>query len=71
MEYSDRVKEFEEELKNTKYNKKTQHAIGLLKAKISNLGKGQIVCISAKNTFDLIKNEIIPNPNFLIKKDEA
>ena len=40
----------------------------LKKAKISNLGKGQIVCISAKNTFDLIKNEIISNPNFLIKR---
>ena len=51
-----------------KFHKK---AIELKKVKISNLGKGQIVCISAKNTFDLIKNEIIPNPNFLIKKDEA
>ena len=47
-----------------KFHKK---AIELKKAKISNLGKGQIVCISAKNTFDLIKNEIISNPNFLIK----
>ena len=51
-----------------KFHKK---AIELKKVKISNLGKGQIVCISAKNTFDLIKNEIISNPNFLIKKDEA
>ena len=39
MEYSDKVKELEEELKKTKYNKRTQHAIGLLKAKISNLKK--------------------------------
>ena len=54
-----------------KSRKMVQKAIELKKVKISNLGKGQIVCISAKNTFDLIKNEIIPNPNFLIKKDEA
>ena len=39
MEYSERVKELEAELKKTKYNKRTQHAIGLLKAKISNLKK--------------------------------
>ncbi len=51
-----------------KFHKK---AIELKKVKISNLGKGQIVCVSAKNTFDLIKNEIVTNPNFLIKKDEA
>ena len=39
MEYSDRVQELEEELRKTKYNKKTQHAIGLLKAKIARLKK--------------------------------
>lgn len=33
----ERIKELEEELRTTKYNKKTQHAIGLLKAKIARL----------------------------------
>jgi small GTP-binding protein len=33
----DRIGELEQELSNTKYNKRTQHAIGLLKAKIANL----------------------------------
>ncbi|MBD3204492.1 GTP-binding protein [Candidatus Woesearchaeota archaeon] len=32
-----RIKELEEEIKNTKYNKATQHHIGLLKAKIAKL----------------------------------
>ena len=32
-----KIKEFEEELRNTKYNKKTQHHIGLVKAKIARL----------------------------------
>jgi len=39
VEYKDRIEELEEELRTTKYNKKTQHAIGLLKAKIANLKK--------------------------------
>ena len=33
-DYSDRIKELEEEIKNTQYNKRTQHHIGLVKAKI-------------------------------------
>ncbi len=33
----ERIKELEDELSRTKYNKKTQHAIGLLKAKIAKL----------------------------------
>lgn len=36
-DYSNRIKDLEEELANTKYNKKTQHHIGLLKAKIAKL----------------------------------
>lgn len=32
-----RIAEFEEELRNTPYNKRTQHHIGLVKAKIANL----------------------------------
>ncbi|MBT7903215.1 GTP-binding protein [Candidatus Woesearchaeota archaeon] len=34
-DYNDRIKEFEDELRKTKYNKRTQHSIGLLKAKIA------------------------------------
>ncbi len=37
MSRQDRIKEFEEELRTTKYNKKTQHHIGLVKAKIAKL----------------------------------
>ncbi len=37
MSDKDRIKELEEELANTKYNKKTQHHIGLVKAKIAKL----------------------------------
>jgi len=36
--------------------------------KTSNLGKGQIVCISSQNTIELIKKEIKDDPNFLIQK---
>jgi hypothetical protein len=32
-DYNQKIKEFEEELKNTKYNKRTQHHVGLVKAK--------------------------------------
>ena len=31
----EKIKELEEEISRTKYNKKTQHAIGLLKAKLA------------------------------------
>ena len=34
---------------------------------ISKLGKGQIVLISTRDTFELIKEEIKKNPNFLIR----
>ena len=37
------------------------------KAKIADLGRGQIVSISAKDTLELIKKEINKNPEFLIK----
>ena len=37
VDYNEQIKEFEEELKKTKYNKKTQHHIGLVKAKIAKL----------------------------------
>jgi uncharacterized protein len=37
MGRNERIEEFEEELKKTKYNKRTQHHIGLVKAKIARL----------------------------------
>lgn len=37
MSNEDKIKEFEEELRKTKYNKRTQHHIGLVKAKIAKL----------------------------------
>ena len=41
-------------------------AMELKKVKISNLGRGQIVCITAADTLEIIKNEIMIEPNFLI-----
>ncbi len=43
----DKIKELEQELSNTKYNKRTEHAIGLTKAKIANLKKNLGVCFLA------------------------
>ncbi len=37
VEYSDKIKELEAEIKKTQYNKATQHHIGLVKAKIAQL----------------------------------
>ena len=48
----------------TKFDKKAKD-LGL--AKTANLGKGQIVLISARDTFELIKNEFKENLTFLIK----
>lgn len=56
---NEKIKEFEEELSKTKYNKKTQHHIGLVKAKIAKLkekdekkakGKGKTTGYSIKKT---------------------
>jgi len=41
VEYINQIKELEDELKNTKYNKRTQHHIGLVKAKIARLKEKQ------------------------------
>jgi uncharacterized protein len=41
-EYVDKIKEFEDELKKTKYNKRTQFHIGLVKAKIAKLKEKEI-----------------------------
>lgn len=48
----------------TKFDKRAKE-LGLTKT--SNLGKGQIVLISARDTFDLISSELGKNPTFLIK----
>jgi small GTP-binding protein len=42
VEYEERIKELEEELRKTPYNKKTQHHIGLVKAKIAMLKDKQL-----------------------------
>ncbi|MFC2174591.1 OBG GTPase family GTP-binding protein [archaeon] len=42
---AEKIAELEEELKNTKYNKRTQHHIGLVKAKIAKLKEGQELAI--------------------------
>ena len=47
-----------------KFDKKAKE-LGL--AKVANLGRGQVVCISTKDSIELIKKEIVKNPNFLIK----
>ena len=59
---------FDHERKNhwpnfVKFSKKAKN-LGLVK--IANLGKGQITCISARDIFDLIKNELKNDPAFLI-----
>lgn len=48
----------------TELSKKAKE-LGLIKE--SNLGKGQISCISARSTLDIIQSEIKKNPNFLIR----
>jgi hypothetical protein len=40
-EYNDEIKELEDKIANTKYNKSTQHAIGLMKAKLAKLKERQ------------------------------
>ena len=41
VEYEDKITELEKELSNTKYNKRTQHHIGLVKAKLAHLKEKQ------------------------------
>lgn len=52
----------------TKFDKKAKE-IGL--SKVANLGRGQIVCISAKDVLELIKKEIEKNPAFLINGSQV
>jgi len=60
-DYNQKIKDFENELKSTKYNKRTQHHIGLVKAKIARLkeqvetrarGKGKTEGYSVRKTGD-------------------
>ncbi|PIN79244.1 GTP-binding protein [Candidatus Woesearchaeota archaeon CG_4_10_14_0_2_um_filter_33_10] len=44
----DKIREFEHELSTTKYNKRTQHHIGLVKAKIANLKKKELARSESK-----------------------
>jgi len=48
VEYLERIKELEEELQKTSYNKRTQHHIGLIKAKIAKLREKEELRGSAK-----------------------
>lgn len=41
VDYNEQIKKFQEELRKTKYNKRTQHHIGLVKAKIARLREKQ------------------------------
>jgi aminoglycoside 3-N-acetyltransferase len=50
-----------------KFDKKARES-GMLKT--ANLGKGSITCISASDTFKIIKEELKVNPAFLIKGDK-
>jgi aminoglycoside 3-N-acetyltransferase len=52
----------------TKFDKKAKE---LDLAKVANLGKGQIVLITAKDTYDLIESELKLDPNFLIKSSRV
>jgi len=45
MTILEKIAELEEELKTTKYNKRTQHHIGLVKAKIAKLKEGQELAV--------------------------
>ncbi len=49
VDYEEQIKQLEEELKNTKYNKRTQHHIGLIKAKIAKLREKQSSRSSGKS----------------------
>ncbi len=48
MANKEKIKDLQEELSNTKYNKKTQHHIGLIKAKIAKLKEKEIQRSSKK-----------------------
>lgn len=52
VDYLDQIKEIEDEIKKTQYNKATQHHIGLLKAKIAKLKEKQVARSSSKGKSD-------------------
>ncbi|MFP4111818.1 MAG: OBG GTPase family GTP-binding protein [Candidatus Woesearchaeota archaeon] len=51
-EYNSKIKELEDRIANTKYNKKTQHAIGLYKAQIAKLKEKETARSSKKGATD-------------------
>jgi len=55
MTKEEKIKELEEELKKTKYNKRTQHHVGLLKARIARLKQSSGSSSSAKPQFSIKK----------------
>ena len=42
VDYKEKIKELEEEIRKTPYNKATQHHIGLVKAKIARLKQADV-----------------------------
>lgn len=50
--YDDKIKELEDKIANTPYNKKTQHAIGLYKAQIAKLKEKELFRGSSKGSSD-------------------
>ncbi|MBW2999028.1 hypothetical protein KY321_05810, partial [Candidatus Woesearchaeota archaeon] len=54
-DYSGRIAELEAEISKTKYNKKTQHHIGMLKAKIAELKEKAATKKGGTNTGYTIK----------------
>ena len=48
VEYNEQIKELEDEISNTKYNKATQHHVGMVKAKIAKLREKQEKRASSK-----------------------
>ena len=53
VDYVTKIKELEEQISKTKYNKATSHAIGLMKAQLARLKDKEVVRsqLAAKPTF--------------------
>ncbi len=49
VDYNEQIKQLEDEISSTKYNKATQHHVGLVKAKIAKLREKQEKRVSAKS----------------------
>ncbi|MBU4201999.1 MAG: hypothetical protein KKB85_02475, partial [Candidatus Altiarchaeota archaeon] len=69
MALDEKIKEIEEEIQNTSYNKATQHHIGKLKAKLANLKEESIKRASGKGSglgFGVKKSG---DPRYVLKKN--